>query len=145
MEAVIFVGIQASGKTTFYKEVFFRTHLRINLDMLKTRHRETVILEACIHAKQRFVVDNTNVQRIERQKYIVHARNAGFKVIGYYFDADINEALKRNSQRTGKELVPEVGVRGTYNRLEIPVVYEGFDRLYRVFVEKDGGFAVTSF
>lgn len=145
MEAVIFVGIQASGKTTFYKEVFFRTHLRINLDMLKTRHRESVILEACIHAKQRFVVDNTNAQRIERQKYIIPARKAGFKVIGYYFDSDINDSLKRNAQRTGKEMVPELGVRGTYSRMESPVVYEGFDQLYRVLIEKDGVFTVTSF
>jgi transcriptional regulator with XRE-family HTH domain len=37
VEAIIFVGIQASGKSTFYRERFFDTHLRINLDMLKTR------------------------------------------------------------------------------------------------------------
>ena len=36
MEAVLFVGLQASGKSTFYRERFFRTHVRINLDMLKT-------------------------------------------------------------------------------------------------------------
>ena len=37
MEAVIFVGIQGSGKSSYYKERFFRTHFRINLDMLRTR------------------------------------------------------------------------------------------------------------
>jgi len=35
-DAVIFTGIQASGKSTFYKEQFSRTHIRINLDMLRT-------------------------------------------------------------------------------------------------------------
>ncbi len=59
MEAVIFCGIQASGKTTFYLERFFRTHIRLNLDMLKTRHRERVMLDACLETGQRFVVDNT--------------------------------------------------------------------------------------
>ena len=39
MQAVIFIGIQGSGKTTFYRDRFFNTHFRINLDMLKTRHR----------------------------------------------------------------------------------------------------------
>ena len=34
MEAVIFVGVQASGKTTFYKEQLFRSHVRISLDLL---------------------------------------------------------------------------------------------------------------
>jgi len=37
MEAVIFVGLQAAGKSTFYRERFFDTHVRINLDMLRTR------------------------------------------------------------------------------------------------------------
>lgn len=32
MEAVIFVGIQASGKTSFYLERFFETHVRISRD-----------------------------------------------------------------------------------------------------------------
>ena len=40
MEAVILIGIQGAGKSTFYKDRFFNTHVRINLDMLKTRHRE---------------------------------------------------------------------------------------------------------
>ena len=70
MEAIIFVGIQASGKSTFYRERFFDTHLRINLDMLKTRYREQLILRACIEAKQPFVVDNTNPSVEERARYI---------------------------------------------------------------------------
>ena len=56
------MGIQGAGKSTFFKERFFDTHVRINLDMLKTRHREAILLDACIRAKQRFVVDNTNVR-----------------------------------------------------------------------------------
>ncbi len=35
MQIMIFVGIQASGKSTFYHQYFANTHLRINLDMLK--------------------------------------------------------------------------------------------------------------
>lgn len=57
LEAVIFVGIQASGKTKFYGERFFDTHIRLSLDMLKTRHREKLLLEACIRAKQPFVLE----------------------------------------------------------------------------------------
>lgn len=60
MEAIIFIGIQGAGKSTFYRHHFFNTHIRINLDMLKTRHREQIFLQACLEAKQPFVVDNTN-------------------------------------------------------------------------------------
>lgn len=71
MEAVIFIGIQASGKTSFYKERFFETHVRLSLDMLKTRHRQRLLIEACVAAQQPFVVDNTNVRQEERAEYIV--------------------------------------------------------------------------
>jgi hypothetical protein len=66
MEAVIFTGIQASGKTTFYLQHFFRTHLHISLDVLKTRRREQAVLLACLQVGQRFVVDNTSVTAAER-------------------------------------------------------------------------------
>src|SRR5215831_19902644 len=86
MQAVIFIGIQASGKSSFYLSRFFRTHIRINLDMLKTRHREDILLRACIEAKQRFVVDNTNPTVESRAKYMI-AKQAGFQMVGYYFQS----------------------------------------------------------
>ena len=60
MEAVIFIGMQATGKSSFYLARFFHSHIRINLDMLKTRHREGLLLRACLEMQQPFVVDNTN-------------------------------------------------------------------------------------
>ena len=48
MQAVIFIGIQATGKTTFYVQHFLNTHLRISLDVLRTRHREARFLETCL-------------------------------------------------------------------------------------------------
>jgi hypothetical protein len=56
-EMIVFVGIQATGKSSFYQQKFAASHMRINLDMLKTRHREKILLHACIEAKQSFVVD----------------------------------------------------------------------------------------
>jgi predicted kinase len=40
MELVLFVGLQASGKSTFFVERFLRSHVHLSLDVLKTRHRE---------------------------------------------------------------------------------------------------------
>ena len=61
IEAIIFIGIQATGKSTFFQQKFFDTRVRINLDMLKTRNRERILLAACLDAKQPFVVDTTNL------------------------------------------------------------------------------------
>src|SRR5690348_16523083 len=99
MEAVIFVGVQGSGKSTFYRERFFDTHVRINLDMLRTRHREQLLLAACLAAKQPFVIDNTNPLPADRARYIGAAREAGFRVIVYFFETSLQDAIRRNKQR----------------------------------------------
>ena len=132
MEAVILVGIQASGKSTFYRQRFFETHVRISMDLLKTRHRERVLLEACILAKQPFVVDNTNPLAADRARYIHPARDAGFTVTGYFFRATTREAIARNKQRTDKAAIPVPGLLGTYKRLEEPRWAEGYDALFTV-------------
>ena len=99
MEAVLFCGIQASGKTTFYVERFLKTHLRISLDLLHTRNKETKLLHFCLSLQQRFVVDNTNPTRKERLKYIEAAKAYKIRVIGYCFHSETSEAIGRNSQR----------------------------------------------
>lgn len=126
MLAIIFCGIQGSGKSTFYRERFFDTHIRINLDMLRTRHREGLLLRACIEAKQPFVLDNTNPTVLQRARYIDTARAAGFRVTGYYFRSAPTEAIERNTARSEKARVPLPALLGTYKRLEIPKKEEGF-------------------
>jgi predicted kinase len=142
MEAVILIGIQGSGKSTFYRERFFSTHIRINLDMLKTRNREQHLLNTCIADKQSFVVDNTNPTRENRSRYIKPAKVVGFKIIGYYFQPQIESCQQRNEQRPEPQVVPLKGLLGTYSRLEVPCLDEGFDELFSVQVGTDGGFIV---
>lgn len=141
MECVIFIGIQASGKSTFYKERFFKTHMRINLDMLKTRNRENMYLQTSIETMQRFVVDNTNPTVEERKKYIDACKNKGFKIIGYYFEPDYAESIKRNEQRTGKEYIPEIGIKSVMSKLKVPSYEEGFDEIYSV-ISSEGTFRI---
>jgi predicted kinase len=142
MEAVVFIGIQGSGKSSFYKERFFNSHVRINLDMLKTKYRQQLLIDACIAGKQPFVVDNTNVTAQGRAKFIVPAKAAGFRVVGYYFRSDVKAALLRNSLREGVARVPDKGLLGTYKRLQLPRQEEGFDALYYVRVNEAGEFVV---
>lgn len=138
MEAIIFCGIQATGKSTFFKERFFKTHVHISLDVLKTRHREGRFLQTCLDTKQAFVLDNTNVSKTDREKYIALAKVYEFKVKGYYFQSKLQEALQRNATREGKENIPEKGIKGSYNRLQLPDFSEGFDELYYVELNENG-------
>lgn len=143
VEAVILIGAQASGKSTFYRERFFRTHVRISLDLLRTRHRESLLLNACLEMKQGFVVDNTNPTFEDRARYLGPAREAGFRAVGYYFQSAVDDCLRRNANRRGEERVPERGVRGTHAKLQLPTWREGFDELHYVSISTDGDFAVS--
>lgn len=142
-EAVIFVGVQGAGKSTFYRERFFDTHVRINLDMLRTRHRERLLLDACLAAGQSFVVDNTNPAAIDRARYVIPARQHGFRVIAYFFDVDLLDAMRRNRQRPGAKNIPAVGVTATFRKFERPTKSEGFDRIFAVTVNEPNEFVVA--
>ena len=142
MEVVVFIGIQATGKSAFYQQRLADTHIRLNLDMLKTRRREQILLKACLEARQPFVVDNTNVTRESRAGYISQAKAAGFSVIGYYFKSALQSAVERNDRRSGKARIPLKGIVATHRKLELPSYDEGFDRLFYVEIGGDGAFIV---
>ena len=88
------------------------------------------MVNACIEAKQRFVVDNTNATAEERKRYIEAARAGGFDAIAWYFETTAAEAIERNREREGSARVPERGIHGTRKRLEPPTFAEGFDRIF---------------
>ena len=144
MEAVIFIGIQGSGKSTFFKERFYDSHVRINLDMLRTRHRERLIFTACLGAKQKIVIDNTNLTQEIRKKYIFIAKEFGFKVVGCYFQTDLAKAVERNRLREGRARVPDGVLFGASGELQIPSFAEGFDELYYIRINDENRFVVEN-
>ncbi|WP_144394568.1 AAA family ATPase [Pleionea sediminis] len=138
MEGIIFMGIQASGKSTFYLQQFYKTHLRLNLDSLKSRNRECILFNACLDSKTSCVIDNTNPTKRERARYIEAFKAYDFKVTGYCFISGITECLQRNNVRKGKERIPDIAIRATRNKFEYPSLVEGFDRLYAVSITSNG-------
>jgi predicted kinase len=143
MEAVIFCGIQGSGKSTFYTDRLADSHVRINLDMLRTRNREQILLRACIAAKQPFVVDNTNPTIETRRRYIIPARIAGFTLVSFYFHILLGDAIARNRARPPGEQLRPGSIVGTYRKLQPPSKQEGYARIYMVCNDAASGFTVT--
>lgn len=135
MDGVIFIGAQASGKSGFFLQHFYKTHLRLNLDMLKTRQRERLLFQACLEAKQPVVIDNTNPLCADRRVYLEGFKAHRFTVSGYFFVSSLEDCLARNQQRTGRERIPDVAVHATWRKLEPPSFAEGFDKLYSVTLD----------
>jgi predicted kinase len=148
MECVIFVGLPASGKSSFYHERFAATHDHVSKDLMRNvRHpesRQQRSLEESLAAGRSVVVDNTNASRAVRAATIAIARKYGASVIAYFFETAAVDALRRNRTRDGRNRVPDVAIFTTRKRLEPPELEEGFDQVFLVRLhEAEGRFEVT--
>ena len=70
--------------------------------------------------------------------YISAAKQAGFRVVGYYFQSSIEDCKLRNERRAIEQRIPLPGLLGTYSKLELPSIDEGFDQLFYVRITEDG-------
>lgn len=145
-ECVIFAGLPASGKTTFYQQRFAATHRHISKDHWPSgsnkEARQAALLSAALSDDASIVVDNTNPSIPERAAVIALARAHGARIIGYYFTATTREAVGRNRGREGKQRVPDVAIFTKAKHMSPPTAAEGFDELYDVAIRSDGTFDV---
>lgn len=141
-KTVILIGIPATGKSTFFRRRFNGAYTLISRDILNTWNREQLLMNECIRMHESFVVDNTNVRIVERDRFITPAKDAGYRVIGYYFSSKIQDALGRNRQREGDARIPDKGVLGRAAELEMPSKAEGFDELWYVRIDGNGSFII---
>lgn len=137
MEVAVFIGLPGSGKSSFFKERLFHSHVRISLDLVKTRNRERRLMDVCFATQQRFAIDNTNPTKQVRASYIELAKAQRFRVVGYYFQSIIADCLHRNSLRPVLQRVADVAIYSIAQKLELPSKAEGFDQLVYVRIGEE--------
>ena len=138
---VILMGLQGSGKSTFFAREFAdKGFEHISLDMLKTRRKEAEVLQDCIDNNKDCVIDNTNPTKADRSRYIVPGKHSDFRVVGYFLQSKLADCLERNERRERK--VPKKGILATFNKIEMPSLQEGFDELNFVCIE-NGEFKIS--
>ena len=139
---LLFIGIPASGKSTFYHRVLEDRNLDyVSLDVLGTRARERAAFGAALAARRSVVIDNTNVTKTLRARYIGPAKAAGYLVVGLFFQSVVTDCLARNETREGTAKVKRLAVLGMSAQLELPSKDEGFDNLFFVRIT-DGLFEI---
>lgn len=141
MDVLIFCGLQAAGKSTFYREYFLTTHVLISKDLMpntaRPARRQAELLHLALQARHSIVIDNTNPTPAERVPLIEIAHSYQARVTSYYFVTTTQQALERNQQRAGKASVPAVAIYSTAAKLTPPTYAEGFDTIYYVHIAEN--------
>jgi predicted kinase len=145
MELVIFIGLQGSGKSTFYQTHFAATHAYVSKDLLRNnkRTRQLQLVEEALQSGRSVIVDNTNPAVEDRTELIHLGHQYDAEVIGYYFAMQVKKSLERNQQRTGKARVPNIAIFATAKKLLPPTYAEGFDKLFYVQTGDDFTFRIS--
>lgn len=143
MEMIVLIGPQGAGKSSFCVQRLLNSHVRISLDLLRTRHRESQFVALCLRTQQRLVIDNTNPLRSDRQRYLEPALKTGYRCVAHYFLTPLPQALLQNATRIGKARVPDKAIVATSRRLEPPSFDEGFTAIFEVRPDSEAGFSIT--
>jgi predicted kinase len=147
-ELIVFSGLQASGKTTFYRERFAATHVHISKDAWpharNKERRQRHLVDEHLRAGRSVVVDNTNPTPLEREPLIAIARVTGAKAISYSFIVMVEEALRRNATRQGRARIEDVGIYSIAKKLVVPSEFEGFDARFEVRLSENGFLVVAA-
>ena len=146
-ELVVFTGLQASGKTSFFRERFAETHVHISKDAWpnarKKEERQRRLIEGHLRAGRSVVVDNTNPTPVEREPLITMGRALGACISSYSFVVSVEEALRRNAQRDGRARIADVGIYSVAKRLVTPTEAEEFDQRFEVRLMGEGFLVVA--
>lgn len=133
LELIIFVGIPAAGKSTYYRQHLAETHVHVSKDLMpNTRDRDvkqTALITQALAAGRSVAVDNTNPTPAVRAPLIALGKQHGARVIACYFETTVKTAVTRNRGREGKARVPDVAIFTTAKKMVPPTFAEGFDEV----------------
>lgn len=149
-EVIFLIGIPTSGKSTFSSNPKYSKYVRVSSDdilqeIAKERQQSynTVfkgnirfaqiammkVFRKAIEDGKSIIIDQTNLTKKSRREKI-KLIPPHYKKTAVYFIVDLETALKRNTQRPGKVIPPEVLER-MIKEYELPTNEEGFDEIIK--------------
>jgi len=149
-EAIFLVGIPTAGKSTFSNQQKYKNYTRVSSDDIlqeiakeKQQSYNTIfkgnirfaqiammkVLRKAIEEDKSIIWDQTNISKKQRREKLKHIP-AHYKKTAVYFIVDLETALKRNTQRPGKVIPPEILER-MIKEYELPTNEEGFDTIIK--------------
>ncbi|MFA3877946.1 AAA family ATPase [Streptomyces sp. MMCC 100] len=147
VDVAVLVGLQASGKSTFYARCLADGYALVSKDLFprgarNKQQRQMRLVAEHLAAGRSVAVDNTNPSPQEWGPLVEAAHSCGASATAYWFPPDVAGSLRRNAARSGRQRVPDVGVLATLKRLRRPSPEDGFDKVREVHFDGRGGFEV---
>jgi predicted kinase len=147
VDLAVLVGLQASGKSTFYERCLSDRYALVSKDLFprgarNRQQRQMRLVAEHLAAGRPVAVDNTNPSPEEWGPLVEVAHAHGATATAYWFPPDVTGSLRRNAAREGRERVPDVGVLATLKRLREPTAADGFDAVREVRFDGRGAFEV---
>ncbi|HEX6161658.1 MAG TPA: ATP-binding protein [Thermoanaerobaculia bacterium] len=134
LELVLLVGLQASGKSTYYRDRLAETHVLVSKDLMPNNRnrdvRQLALIEAALAEGKSVAVDNTNPTPAVRAPLIALGKRYNARVIACYFETNVKDSVVRNRRREGRARVPDVAIFSTAKKLVPPAFAEGFDQVH---------------
>lgn len=118
---VLMMGLPCSGKSSYVLEKYKNTHVRLNLDTIKNRDKERVLFFACLSVGVNIVIDNTNMSRKTRNRFIPYALASNYTIEVVHIKTSVDKCIERVIQRaetSDREVIPEKGILGLLGQFE---------------------------
>jgi len=135
-ELVIFVGLPASGKSTFARRHLVPAgYVHVNQDTLKTKEKCFKAANEAVQAGKSVIVDNTNPEPATRQTYIEMAKAKGIPVRCFHFQTpeELTHHLNLFREKVqGVPHVPGVAYNMCKKKMVEPTAAEGFAEIIKV-------------
>ncbi|KAK6185161.1 hypothetical protein SNE40_007454 [Patella caerulea] len=141
-EVVVLTGYPASGKSFFAKTYLVsKGYVHVNRDTLGTWQKCVSLCTKTLESGQSVVIDNTNPDKIARERYVSCAKKAGVPARCFIFNVSIEQAKhnERFREITDKshKAINDMIMNSFKSKLIPPETSEGFSEILRVnFVPK---------
>lgn len=147
LDVAVLVGLQASGKSTFYEKCLRGRYALVSKDLFpraarNKQDRQMRLVEEALDSGRSVAIDNTNPSPGEWGPLVAVGHAHGATVTAYWFPPDLEGSLRRNAVRQGRDRVPDIGIHATLKRLRRPSRTDGFDAVLEVRFDGRGGFRV---
>lgn len=135
-EVIIFVGLPASGKSTFARKHFVPAgYVHVNQDTLKTKEKCFKAASEAVAAGKSVVIDNTNPEPATRAAYIELAKAKGIPVRCFHFQTpeELTHHLNLYREKVhGVPHVPGVAYNTCKKKMVEPAAAEGYADIIKV-------------